>query len=54
MTRLAYNEYITKTLSDRVDWIANVKVYPGEDELAALAMGALRFLNKEEEVQSYN
>ena len=51
---LAYNEYITKTLSDRVDWIANVKVYPGEDELAALAMGALRFLNKEEEVQSYN
>ncbi len=51
---LAYNEYICKTLSDRVDWIAGVKVYPGEDELAALAMGALRFLNKEEEVQSYN
>lgn len=50
---LAYNEYICKTLSDRVDWIAGVKVYPGEDELAALAMGALRFLNKEEEVQSY-
>ncbi len=50
---LAYNEYICKTLSERIDWISDVKVYPGEDELAALAMGALRFLNKEEEVQSY-
>jgi butyrate kinase len=51
---LAYNEYICKSLSDRIEWIAGVKVYPGEDELAALAMGALRFLNKEEEAQSYN
>lgn len=51
---LAYNEYICRTLSDRIEWIAGVKVYPGEDELAALAMGALRFLNKEEEAQSYN
>jgi butyrate kinase len=50
---LAYNEYICKMLTERVDWICGVKVYPGEDELAALAMGALRFLNKEEEVQSY-
>jgi butyrate kinase len=50
---LAYNEYICKMLAERVDWICGVKVYPGEDELAALAMGALRYLNKEEEVQSY-
>ena len=29
---------------ERVNWIADVIVYPGEDELQALAEGALRVL----------
>ena len=31
-----------------MDWIADVIVHPGEDELEALAEGALRVLREEE------
>ena len=34
-------------------WIAPVTVYPGEDELLALAQAALRVLNGEEQVKEY-
>ena len=37
----------------RVEWIAPVSVYPGEDELAALAAGARRVLSGEEEAHRY-
>ncbi len=50
---LAYNQDLVKNLIDYVDWIADVSVYPGEDELKALAAGALRYLRKEEKVQTY-
>jgi len=36
-----------------VSFIAPVKVYPGEDELSAIAQGVLRILRKEEEVKLY-
>jgi butyrate kinase len=36
-----------------VGWIAPITVYPGEDELLALAQGALRVLNGEEKAQEY-
>ena len=34
-------------------WIADFIIYPGEDELLALAQGALRVLNGEEEACQY-
>ncbi len=37
----------------RVEWIAPVFVYPGEDDLAALAEGAWRVLSGEEPPRSY-
>ncbi len=46
---LAFNESITDAIISRVRWIAGCTVYPGEDELAALAEGAWRFATGQEE-----
>ncbi|RQD69210.1 MAG: butyrate kinase [Tindallia sp. MSAO_Bac2] len=51
---LAYDEMLTEWISDRVSFLGDVKVYPGEDEMIALAEGALRILRKEEEARSYS
>ncbi len=50
---IAYSKYTTGELIKRVSFIADVTLYPGEDELLALAQGALRVLNKEEEAKVY-
>jgi butyrate kinase len=50
---LAYGTGFVKRISDRINWIADVIVHPGEDELQALAEGALRVLRGEEEVKIY-
>lgn len=51
---IAYNAQLMDMLIERVSFIAPVTVYPGEDELYALACGALRYLNGEEALQTYN
>lgn len=50
---IAYSKLITTNIKDRVDFIAEVKVYPGEDEMIALAQGGLRVLRGEEEAKIY-
>lgn len=50
---IAYNERIMNKLKEYVSFIAPVTVYPGEDELLALAQGALRVMNGEEEAKIY-
>ena len=50
---IAYGEQVTSDIKDRVSFIAPVTVYPGEDELLALAQGALRVMNGEEEAKIY-
>ena len=50
---IAYDKVFVKWVSDRVSFIAPVKVYPGEEEMSALAEGALRVLRGEEEAQIY-
>lgn len=50
---IAYSEKVVEELRERIGWIAEITVYPGEDELLALAQGALRVLNGEEEVKEY-
>lgn len=50
---IAYSEKVVEELRKRIGWIAEITVYPGEDELLALAEGALRVLNGEEEVKEY-
>ena len=50
---MAHEKKLTAELEKRVGWIAPVRLYPGEDELQALAEGALRVLRGEEEAIEY-
>lgn len=50
---VAYSNQFVRLLKERIDFIAEVIVAPGEDEMLALAEGALRVLNKEEEAIIY-
>lgn len=50
---IAYGKEVTDAITESVGWIAPVTVYAGEDELLALAQGALRVMNGEEEVKEY-
>ncbi|MFQ3542857.1 butyrate kinase [Halobacillus rhizosphaerae] len=50
---LAYGKSFTQEISKRVQWIADVLIYPGENELEALNEGTLRVLNKEEIPKQY-
>ncbi|WP_347877413.1 butyrate kinase [Caloranaerobacter azorensis] len=51
---IAYDKRFTKWIIDRVSFISKVFVYPGEDEMIALAEGGLRVLRGEEEAKVYN
>lgn len=50
---IAYNAAVVEEIKERAGFIAPFTVYPGEDELLALAQGAIRVLNGEEEVMKY-
>lgn len=45
---MAYSEQLVSRLRSYIDWIAQVTVYPGEDELQALAEGVFRVLDGQE------
>ncbi len=40
-------------IKERVEFIGDVRVYPGEDEMIALAEGGLRVLRGEEQAKEY-
>ena len=50
---IAYDKAVVAGLKESCEWIAPFTVYPGEDELLALAQGALRVLNGEEKAMKY-
>lgn len=50
---IAYSPTLVPDLKAKVEWIAPVTVYPGEDELLALAQGAIRVLDGEEQAKVY-
>ena len=50
---MAYDKTFCAIVKEHVEKIAPVYVYPGEDEMKALAFNGLRVLNKEAEVQIY-
>lgn len=50
---IAYSEKVVGDIKKYVEWIAPITVYPGEDELLALAQGAIRVLNGEEAAKEY-
>ncbi|MBP2634199.1 MAG: buk2 1 [Firmicutes bacterium] len=50
---LAYSEILVNMISDRIKFIGNIIVHPGEDELQALIESALRVLRGEEQAKVY-
>lgn len=50
---MAHSTKLIRNLRESIAWIAPVHVYPGEDELQALAEGALRVLRGEESAFPY-
>ena len=50
---IAYGAEVIEALKKMAGWIAPFTVYPGEDELLALAQGALRVMNGEEKAMEY-
>ena len=50
---IAYSEYVTSSIRERVEFIAPVVVYAGEDEMLSLALGGLRVLRGEEKAKTY-
>jgi len=50
---LAYDDMLTGWVKNRVKFIAEVKKYPGEHEMKALARGVMRVLEGTEEAKTY-
>ena len=50
---MAHSRRLVKIIEDYVSFIAPVSVYPGEEEMQALAMGGLRVLRGEETPKKY-
>lgn len=50
---IAYDNMFTSWISEMVEFISKVVIYPGEDELTALAEGGLRVLKGEESPKIY-
>jgi butyrate kinase len=48
---MAHSERLVSKLRKYIEWIAPITVYPGEDELQALAEGVFRVLNGEEQAR---
>ena len=48
---MAHSARVLAMLRPQIQWIAPVTVYPGEDELRALAEGVFRVLDGEEEAK---
>ena len=50
---MAHSPSLVKLIRDRVEFLAPVKMYPGEEEMDSLAAGALRVLRGEETARVY-
>ena len=50
---IAYSDYVMSRLLPQIDFIAPVEIFPGEDELEALALNALGALEGSLPVQTY-
>jgi butyrate kinase len=50
---IAHSQVLVDWIKERILFIAPVMVYPGEDEMEALAAGGLRVLQGREEFKNY-
>lgn len=51
---MVHNKDLVKQITDTCSFIAPVSAYPGEFEMEAMAAGAIRVLNGEEELKQYS
>ncbi|PKP55193.1 butyrate kinase [Candidatus Atribacteria bacterium HGW-Atribacteria-1] len=51
---IAHNEILVNKIKDRTGWIAPIVVYPGEEEMKALAQAVIRVIKDEEKVKIYS
>lgn len=51
---IAYSDYVISRLKKRISFLAPVHVYPGEDELEALALNALGALQGDLKIQTFH
>jgi butyrate kinase len=50
---LSYSDFVVGRLKEWVGFLGKILIYPGQDEMKALALGALRVLRGEEEAKTY-
>ncbi|MBP6063403.1 MAG: butyrate kinase [Fusobacteriaceae bacterium] len=50
---ISYSKYVVEKISNSVNFIAPITVYPGEDEMSALALGGLRVARGVESAKIY-
>ena len=50
---LAFNKNLVKLIDERVSFISKILVFPGEDEMESLVLGALRVLKGQETHKIY-
>lgn len=50
---LAHSEGLCTRVAEKISWIAPVEMYPGEDEMSALALGVLRVMKGQEAAKQY-
>ncbi len=50
---IAYNDLLTDMIFDHISFLGDIHIYPGEDEILALVLGALRVINNEETIMEY-
>lgn len=50
---IAHSKMLAHWITERIEFVAPVIVYPGEDEMAALAQGGLRVLTEQETAKEY-
>jgi len=50
---IAYSKMLTSWIKNRVSFISHVEIMPGENEMEALAYGALRVMRGEEKAREY-
>ncbi len=51
---IVYSEYVVSYIESQVGFLAPIKVYPGEHEMTALALGANRVLTKIEAIKEFS
>jgi butyrate kinase len=51
---ISYSEILVNRIKNRAGWIAPIVVYPGEEEMKALAQAVIRVIKGEEKVKTYS